>query len=585
MELTRIHIKNFRSVKDITIKFEHNCLILLGKNEAGKSNILKAVASVFGEYQISNKDKRKKIDNEKITEFYVHAIFRLSEDDYRDVEKRFDKKFKGKEFIKFGNGKSFVEFLRAFFHETVLVIKFEQNEKPYFTTWQYKKDAYNLLNPLFLVDNQISTSKESEVVFDIEKEISLIVKEMYYEKPQRCIYWQYNDGFLLPTSVNREEFIENPSNVKGLENIFLLCNRENIKKEFEDALSQDGDYSNLLEQVSKSVTTTFQKIWKDFKDTSIQLISDGEDILIKVVNKTKYSFEDRSDGFKKYISILLMLSTQARTNKISDKDLILIDEPDQSLYPTSAIYLKDELLNISKNAKIIYSTHSQYMIDSNCINRHLVIEKNDDITSIKREDINSPFSHDELLRRAIGISIFECIQPINLVFEGWLDKELFIKYIEFKKLKKKFDNYGIVYLKGIVGAETLVQILVLAKKKFVIIADSDQTSTNKKVDFEKNYPEYSSSWLGYADVKPTISTMEDFFEIEYLKKQLLNFGLINYDTTKTAIQNISIAANNDKDLMQKIKSSLVENLTLKGIKKEYDEYVKKVEELINTFLE
>ena len=66
MELKKIQIRNFRSIKSEDIVFSHNCLILLGKNEAGKSNLLKAVASVFGKYEVSNKDRRKRVDNEKI---------------------------------------------------------------------------------------------------------------------------------------------------------------------------------------------------------------------------------------------------------------------------------------------------------------------------------------------------------------------------------------------------------------------------------------------------------------------------------------------------------------------------------------
>lgn len=101
----------------------------------------------------------------------------------------------------------------------------------------------------------------------------------------------------------------------------------------------------------------------------------GSEISIKVANKAKYTFEDRSDGFKKFISVLLMISTKARSNMIGERDIILIDEPDQSLYPTSARFLKEELLKISEKAKLIYSTHSQYMIDSTCIDRHIIVEK------------------------------------------------------------------------------------------------------------------------------------------------------------------------------------------------------------------
>jgi predicted ATP-dependent endonuclease of OLD family len=66
MELDRIQIRNFRSIKDETIHFSHNCLVLVGKNEAGKSNILKAVAAAFEQYKVTDKDKRKKLIMRKL---------------------------------------------------------------------------------------------------------------------------------------------------------------------------------------------------------------------------------------------------------------------------------------------------------------------------------------------------------------------------------------------------------------------------------------------------------------------------------------------------------------------------------------
>jgi len=55
MKLAKIQIENFRSIRTQTVEFDHNCLILIGKNEAGKTNLLKAIAAVFGEYKVSRK--------------------------------------------------------------------------------------------------------------------------------------------------------------------------------------------------------------------------------------------------------------------------------------------------------------------------------------------------------------------------------------------------------------------------------------------------------------------------------------------------------------------------------------------------
>lgn len=583
MELDRVIIQNFRSVKSAVLKFDHNCMVLVGKNEAGKSNILKAIAAVFGAYSVTNKDRRKKIDNEKIAEYFVQAVFILNEGDIKEVAKRFNKKFFNANLVRFKGSNTLTDFIRYVFCEFLIELDIADKSKPFFTYWEGFASEFSFDRPLYIDNNSIYEEQFDRDPLDLGDELLTIVIELYQENSVRCNYWQYDNSQLLPSSVDIEQFISRPYTVKALENIFIMCGREEVKDEFDNAMLEDGDYANLLEQLSQTTTQIFQKIWKDFKGTQIQLQQNGTEILIKVANKAKYSFEDRSDGFKKFISILLMLSTQSRANKLKDRDLILIDEPDQSLYPTSARFLRDELLEMSKKSKIIYSTHSQYMIDSSTIDRHIIVEKIDDITQLTKQESNASYSSDELLLNAIGSSIFECLKTKNLIFEGYLDKALFDKYCAFYKKGNDFKDYGMVYLGGISGAETLVQLLMLANKKFVIVADSDETSKNKRVDFAKNYPAYKDNWLAYGDVCNTISTMEDFLSNDaievVLKKSDTAFV---FDGEKNAIQNIEKVVAKDKEKKQAIKNELMKDLKKEQIKDEYNNYLEKLKDKLDS---
>lgn len=374
MKIQTITINNFRSIKSETIQFDNNCLILLGKNEAGKSNVLKAIAALFGQYNVTNKDKRKRIENEKITDYFVRAKFEYNETDIKNLYDNILKKYPTIKNLTFQNDKGLFDYIKEELPLIYYQIDIKDNSQANFI--HDKGKNFNVIpsKDIYITGNVISTQSEGSKI----ELFSLLIDEIkveYDKDPYKCILWHYNNNLLLPKSVNREQFIASPSNYRALENIFILCNRSNIAQEFKDAKEQDGDYENLLDQVSTAVTKTFREIWRDLRDTSIKLSSDGAEIRIKVVNKAKYAFEDRSDGFKKFISILLMLSTRARANKIGERNVILIDEPDQSLYPTSATHLRDELLKISKNCYVIYSTHCQYMIDSNCLERHLIVEK------------------------------------------------------------------------------------------------------------------------------------------------------------------------------------------------------------------
>ena len=586
MILKKIVIKNFRSIKDQVINMNESCLILLGKNEAGKSNFLKAIASVFGQYQVTEKDKRKKIGEEVIENYFIRAIISLTEDDFIDIHNRFTAKYSNTEKIILKNNKTLLEMIKVFFYEFLIQINIGEGEKPYCTYWTYSGKDYELENEVYLDGTAFNIEKKGKnQLFDnIISLVHNIIIEKYNESSYRCHYWQSGNSLMIPDGINLNDFISNPDKYESLNNIFVSCGYRNIKNAFSDFHAQDGDHSNLLQKVSEQTSELFQSIWEDFKGTKIELLNIGSDLKIKIVNKTKFSFEDRSDGFKKLISILIALSTKVRSDQIGERDIILIDEPDQSLYPTSAEYLRDELIKIGKTAKVIYATHSSYMIDSNCIERHMIVEKKDDISTINKQSENAPFSEDELLRRAIGSSIFEVIKAKNIIFEGWLDKELFRKYCAFFEKNKEFNQIGVVYLGGISGVETLVQLLILANKKFVIVADSDEMSKSKRKEFEEKYEEYSKSWLSYGDVIQDVITMEDFISTKKIEKHIkIEFPGFIYNNLKKALDNIDDVVKKDKEKKQKIKKELIKELSKKDINETYSNFIehlmKKIEEM------
>lgn len=582
MKLDKIEIRNFRSIKQAEIIFDQNCLVLLVKNEAGKSNVLKAIAAIFGQYRLTEKDKRKKIDNEtiKAEERYIRAYISLTQTELNSVSSRLRARYAGTENIVFVSKSKLEDYIQKAFNTFYIHIQVGESQNTNIDVVKTNEEEYRIKHALSLLNNGFVQSTENPV--DLANLVLTIIFELYSEKPFRCHFWQYQDSYLLPSNVDIATFINDTSTCKPLENIFQLCGRDNIREEFVNAKAEDGDYANLLEQVSKQVTETFQSIWQDMRDTTIQLIPDGAQILIKLSNKAKYNFEDRSDGFKKFISILLMLSTQARAKKIIDNDIILIDEPDQSLYPTSARFLRDELLSISKNAKLVYSTHSQYMIDSENVSRHLLVEKIADITYVNKPDKNAPYSQDELLRNAIGSSIFECIKEKNIIFEGYLDKRLFEKYLEEKNLVDEFENIGKIFLWGISGVEAVTSILQSAGKKFIVVSDSDKTSKDKRLDFQSNNPEQKENWLAYGEVIPNVVTMEDFFKEQYLQTTIIRFVPgFNLLPNKPAIANIESAVNQDKLRKQEIKNALITDYSVAVIKEEYDQFVKALLEKIN----
>ena len=153
------------------------------------------------------------------------------------------------------------------------------------------------------------------------------------------------------------------------------------------------------------------------------LAIDGDNIRCSISESNEYAFQQRSDGFKRFVAFLLTISAQSASGAL-ENCLILIDEPDTGLHPSSARYLRDELLKISERNTVVFSTHSIFMIDHHQINRHLIVKKENEITTIEEASEGNTVK-EEVIFNAINYSVFEHLKEFNIIVEGWRDKKLF----------------------------------------------------------------------------------------------------------------------------------------------------------------
>lgn len=82
MQIERIGIRNFKSIREMEIKDIERALILVGKNNTGKTSIIDALRAVFGLYQVSEKDFNQKKQNIEIS-----ITLRLTEEDLRHLHR------------------------------------------------------------------------------------------------------------------------------------------------------------------------------------------------------------------------------------------------------------------------------------------------------------------------------------------------------------------------------------------------------------------------------------------------------------------------------------------------------------------
>ena len=78
MQITDLRIRNFRSIRDMQISDIENALILVGKNDTGKTAVLDAVRAAGGDYTVRAEDFREDFPNVEVS-----VRLRIEEDDLK----------------------------------------------------------------------------------------------------------------------------------------------------------------------------------------------------------------------------------------------------------------------------------------------------------------------------------------------------------------------------------------------------------------------------------------------------------------------------------------------------------------------
>ncbi len=633
MKIKRAEIKNFRSLKDITIDFEPTCRILVGINESGKSNVLRALSMIDANAMPTKTDIREPLPNEQpISESTILFVLEMNSKELKSIYNNCKVKILSKQgdevLLKKGRKYYNLSEIISLRNEGLYEIDVEKQTKnakywslddDYIISGNWKKpnascppelevvvgkDKKALLKNFVLINHDdfsdIPEEQLDEVTLeDIDNLVSEEITDTVDSNLPDVIFWEYDEKNLLPPSVVLADFAVNPDSCIPLKNMFSLAGVADIQQELNEAQTKSQNaLRNLLSRVAVHTTNHFRKVWKEYKDVKFNLEPNGANIDASIHEKNRWDFAQRSDGFKRFVSFLLLISIKVQTNTIGNT-LLLIDEPDVSLHPSGARYLRDELIKIAKTNTVIFTTHSIFMIDRDYIGRHIIVKKQKEQTSITKAD-ESNFVDEEVIYNALGYSIFETLNENNIIFEGWRDKRLFQVAISnlptnMKEFKKKLQGIGLCHAKGVKQIKCISPMLGLARRKCIIISDCDKPA----LECQKKYIESHSygEWFTYKDVDEDCSSItgEDFIKDTIIKKALnkirkqyseisgeptLNLAGGKLNGVSIWLNDSSLESEKCKSFLNELKGEIFSDLKTSHIENSYYDFLKKLAEKI-----
>lgn len=393
-----------------------------------------------------------------------------------------------------------------------------------------------------------------------------------------CIIWNYSENNLLPGRIEIATFRADPDTCEPLRNIFHLSGYDDIAKAIDSAEIKRNGMRNLLRKLSENATSHLKKVWPEYKNLSIDLSQNGGVIEAGVEDEFNiYSLDRRSDGFKRFVTFLLMISAQAKADYLYDT-VIIIDEPDIGLHPSGIQFLREELKKVAKGNIVIIATHSIFMVDKDRIDRHLIIKKEKEETTIT-SDYTSTMLDEEVIYKALGYSLFDLLKKRNIIFEGWSDKHVFQCWLSSSSAKKAvkddWKDIGMIHALGAKDVQRVASHLESFDREYIVLSDADKPSLDWQSKFEGNYSWITYKDLGFSDKE----TIEDFLENDYvinkilsvLKMEQLDKG-VNFENCITfnsridaIIKTIRLSTDESNRLKKLVKNAIFDNIHAKNI--------------------
>ena len=590
MYLNEIRIKNYKSIQELTIPVKKYgdsfSSIFVGLNEAGKSNLLEAI-SLLSDAVNAKTYNYKEICNRHSEETCVDLYYQYKFDNEDEWKKEFKKNVNiSKKFEDVFKLESYEKNVYLMKNKTAFT-------SDYLINWQeFRIEDFSFSNNTIEQNGKIYTIKHNSDISESEKNnYTALDEEKLYEilqktilslaslQKQKLTVWKPEDKYLITKSINLKDFAEDNSISVPLTNLFTLCGLDTKEKIKEKILSLTAPETRTLShQLSKSATQYINEVWKEHGISIDVDIENSTKILnVHIMDKDNedefFGMNERSQGFKHFISLILHLSISNKKEKCKNQ-IILIDEPENHLHPSGIRYMRDELLKIGGNNFVFVATHSPFMIDNKNMERHFIVKKIKGETQIKQINSETILADEEVLRMGFGINILkDLLTPYKILVEGKTDFNIFRKSIN---CVNKDICVGITNGQG----GNIVQVASLLKYSevgcLVIVDDDGDGHSYKDKIIELGYPFSVNNVVTIRDLCGDIianGTIEDTLGTDFVKSQInkiikqeqngLNFDI--EDPSLPVLENLKIFLHKnglgDKadDLLYRAKINIGEN--------------------------
>ena len=459
MQITDLRIRNFKSIKDMHISDIENALILVGKNDTGKTAVLDAVRAVGGDYLVREEDFRENFPNVEIS-----AELRITEDDLKR------------------------------FHRFGVVSAYRRPE-----AW-YREFCRKL--PSFLPDGGIETDSGKGTDSDRTFSGGTLTFEFSVNREGRTRYsdGKQKDNRYIPKIFPHIYFMDTQRDLKKFQDDLLLmqeddllkrmrsgCCMFDVAKECNHCFSCIGlihkktteelnafEASKLLEyklynlnldSFSRRVNEIFRRNGgRDEIAYSMDLDIERTLSVTASVRQAGYQKNRPTESMGKGMRSIYMLSLLEAYEEegMRNADIIMVEDPEIFLHPKLQKVSGDILYRLSKKNQVMFSTHSPNLLSnfSSRQIRQVFLDKEGFSEVREKTDISAVLDD-------LGYSAND-LMNVNFVFivEGKQDKSRLPLLIR-KYYSETYDSEGNLSRIAIITTNSCTNIKTYANLKYM----------------------------------------------------------------------------------------------------------------------
>jgi predicted ATP-dependent endonuclease of OLD family len=507
MKYKKFKIHKYKAIENVEISLRNNLIPIIGINESGKTSILYAILS----FDQDNDD-------------YFNGNHLVAENRYEWDSKNHEISAEI-EFNNEGEIESIIEDLKI----------------------TKRNKLYRDLLELFQNGNRIIVKRNLDIreysitnlVIDNELE-KILITEIFKRTPFILFFDDFTDrvptSIKFPPNYSDLSYIESSDTDRSDWHIYIeeiIYRATNKEKTLSDLLNTDEKIrKGILSDVTDKLNEDIIKEWKQLKILQRQLVDDKiNDLSIELdyekneigfhvfkfsvidknfKGKSRYfTIQERSKGFQWFFNYAIKLKYNSKYYSDFEGAIYLLDEPGSYLHSSAQEELLESLEKISQTNKIIYCTHSQYLLNPETINigNIKIAKRNNGKISLQNygeyTDSKNEAGALSPLYDALHLSLGKHHYPRDeniLITEGITD------YYFFRMLQNSSKFNFISDLVIIPGASAnnlkeLISFAISWSKRYVVIFDSDDAGNTAFIQYQTFFGEnQSDNWLKYQTV-------------------------------------------------------------------------------------